>query len=216
VIDTLDERRSGLPWLWCLAPLPDGTLDADDRRQVSGVWAFRTALDAWPPGPPRRAEEAQARPVGSLYLTAEGDTLDWLCWRHYGRTAGTVEAVLSANPGLAHQGPELPAGLFVWLPEVPAAPEATAPRLWDESAPPTPDDLGRPQTASAASAVYRTAEGDTLDWLCWRHYGAAGHEAAVLEANPGLADLGPELTSGLHVTLPVLPKPAAQAVPLWP
>lgn len=31
----------------------------------------------------------------------QGETLDALCWRHYGSTAGTVEAVLDANPGLA-------------------------------------------------------------------------------------------------------------------
>ncbi|MBC9973822.1 tail protein X [Escherichia coli] len=29
------------------------------------------------------------------------DTVDALCWRHYGRTQGVTEQVLKANPGLA-------------------------------------------------------------------------------------------------------------------
>lgn len=28
------------------------------------------------------------------------DTVDALCWRHYGRTQGVTEQVLKANPGL--------------------------------------------------------------------------------------------------------------------
>ena len=41
---------------------------------------------------------------------------------------------------------------------------------------------------------WRTTDGDMLDDICQRHYGSAGLNqslAAVLEANPGLADLGP-------------------------
>lgn len=33
------------------------------------------------------------------------DTVDALCWRHYGRTQGVTEQVLKANPGLAECGP---------------------------------------------------------------------------------------------------------------
>ncbi len=33
------------------------------------------------------------------------DTVDALCWRHYGRTQGVTEQVLKANPGLAEHGP---------------------------------------------------------------------------------------------------------------
>ncbi len=40
----------------------------------------------------------------------QGETLDALCWRHYGSTAGTVEAVLEANPGLAQHGVVRPMG----------------------------------------------------------------------------------------------------------
>ncbi|TCW81003.1 phage tail protein [Burkholderia sp. SRS-46] len=48
----------------------------------------------------------------------QGDTLDALCWRHYGSTAGTVEAVLEANPGLAELGVVLPMGTIVDMPEL--------------------------------------------------------------------------------------------------
>ena len=34
----------------------------------------------------------------------QGDTLDAICVRYYGRTEGVVEAVLAANPGLAELG----------------------------------------------------------------------------------------------------------------
>ena len=44
------------------------------------------------------------------------DTVDALCWRHYGRTQGVTEQVLKANPGLAEYGPFLPHGLQVELP----------------------------------------------------------------------------------------------------
>lgn len=47
---------------------------------------------------------------------AQGDTLDMLCWRHLGRTAGVVEQALALNAGLAAHGPSLPAGLSVTLP----------------------------------------------------------------------------------------------------
>ena len=29
----------------------------------------------------------------------QNDTVDQLCWRHYGKTAGVTEKVLEANPG---------------------------------------------------------------------------------------------------------------------
>lgn len=33
----------------------------------------------------------------------QNDTVDQLCWRHYGKTAGVTEKVLEANPGLSNQ-----------------------------------------------------------------------------------------------------------------
>ncbi|OCJ24576.1 tail protein X [Serratia sp. 14-2641] len=46
-------------------------------------------------------------------IALQGDTLDALCHRHYGRTEGVVEAVLLVNPGLAEVGVILPHGT-VW------------------------------------------------------------------------------------------------------
>lgn len=60
------------------------------------------------------------------------ETVDALCWRHYGRTAGVTEDVLKANPGLADYGPTLPQGLVVTMPEAQrTAPERQMVNLWD-------------------------------------------------------------------------------------
>ena len=48
---------------------------------------------------------------------SQGDTLDLLCFRYYGRTASVVEAALNANPGLADLGAVLPAGTLLTLPD---------------------------------------------------------------------------------------------------
>lgn len=67
------------------------------------------------------------------YITADGDTLDLICWRYYGRTSGVVEAVLGANRGLAALGPVYAAGVVIELPEAAPPDPAAAPvtRLWD-------------------------------------------------------------------------------------
>jgi phage tail protein X len=50
----------------------------------------------------------------------QGDTVDELCFRHLGTTAGgVVESTYSMNFGLAELGPVLPAGTQVELPEKP-------------------------------------------------------------------------------------------------
>ena len=62
----------------------------------------------------------------------QGDTVDLLCWRHYGRTTGMVEIVLEMNAGLADHGPFLPHGLEVEMPDKPATtPTAPLLQLWD-------------------------------------------------------------------------------------
>lgn len=62
----------------------------------------------------------------------QNDTVDALCWRHYGRTAGVTEAVLEANHGLADHGPTLPQGLAVTMPDAQApAPQRQMVNLWD-------------------------------------------------------------------------------------
>lgn len=62
----------------------------------------------------------------------QGDTVDLLVYRHFGRTAGLVEVVLELNPGLADLGPVLPLGTVVELPTAQA--EQTSKKLiqlWD-------------------------------------------------------------------------------------
>ncbi|WP_341743091.1 tail protein X [Azonexus hydrophilus] len=48
----------------------------------------------------------------------------------------------------------------------------------------------------------RSHQGDSVDSLCWRHLGSSAPVESVLEANPGLAALGPILPEGTLVTLP--------------
>ena len=57
----------------------------------------------------------------------QGDTLDAICVRYYGRTEGVVEAVLAANPGLAELGAGLPDGNCT----VQTAPVAETVNLWE-------------------------------------------------------------------------------------
>jgi len=47
----------------------------------------------------------------------QGETLDQLCYRVLGTTAGVTERALQMNPGLAEFGPILPHGTLVTLPE---------------------------------------------------------------------------------------------------
>lgn len=63
----------------------------------------------------------------------QGDTVDALCYRHLGSTAGMVEQTYQLNPGLADLGPILPLGTALTLPEVAddAAPADTTIQLWD-------------------------------------------------------------------------------------
>lgn len=65
------------------------------------------------------------------YHTQDGDVLDAICWKYYGRQAGAVEAVLEANMHLAAIGEVLPAGLVIVLPELEAPALPTTVRLWD-------------------------------------------------------------------------------------
>lgn len=60
----------------------------------------------------------------------QGDTLDAICHRHYGRTAGVVEAALHANPHLPDLGPVLPMGTPVLLPAAVPEPSKKVQQLW--------------------------------------------------------------------------------------
>ncbi|EIN1870718.1 tail protein X [Salmonella enterica subsp. enterica serovar Banana] len=61
----------------------------------------------------------------------QGDTLDALCARYYGRTEGVVETVLQANPGLSELGVILPHGTAIDLPDAETSPTAETLNLWD-------------------------------------------------------------------------------------
>ena len=66
------------------------------------------------------------------YRTKDGDTLDAICWAHYGQQAGAVEDVLEANPGLAQVGTIFSAGVLIELPSRNAPSQTIQPvRLWD-------------------------------------------------------------------------------------
>jgi phage tail protein X len=70
-------------------------------------------------------------PMTLSIITSDGDMLDAICKRRYGRES-VVPLVLDANPHLAKQPATLPAGLVVVLPDVPETPEVDPPeiRLW--------------------------------------------------------------------------------------
>jgi phage tail protein X len=63
----------------------------------------------------------------------QGETLDALCQRVLGRTAGVTEAALAANPGLADLGTWLPIGTLVDLPDATQTTQTQAAlvQLWD-------------------------------------------------------------------------------------
>lgn len=67
----------------------------------------------------------------TYYRSSEGDTVDLMAWKFYGRqNNGVVEAVLQANPGLADRGPILPEGVRVALPDVTPDESTASVRLW--------------------------------------------------------------------------------------
>lgn len=75
-----------------------------------------------------------ATPV-TMVRSVQGDTLSGIVWRHMGQGPGRVEAVLAANPHLAHMPALLPAGVAVELPATTNTTNRPAPvstvRLWD-------------------------------------------------------------------------------------
>lgn len=65
------------------------------------------------------------------YVTAQGDTPDYIAWKQYGTQGGRVtERVLAANPGLAEMGPILPAGIVVYLPALDTVEATKGVKLW--------------------------------------------------------------------------------------
>ncbi len=66
------------------------------------------------------------------YRASDGETLDQICFAHYGKTQGIVEKVLDANTGLADLGPILIAGTLITLPAIRTIePSAVKTGLWE-------------------------------------------------------------------------------------
>lgn len=68
--------------------------------------------------------------------------------------------------------------------------------------------------------TYLSKQGDVLDRICFAQYGACTSDTlnAVLDANYGLADLGPILPAGVQITLPdqaPVTAPPSAGVSLW-
>jgi len=68
----------------------------------------------------------------SVYVTIDGDMVDQIAHRVFGRHGRNTEAVYDINPGLAALGPVLQAGIVIKLPSVQ---QEVTPRqfrkLWD-------------------------------------------------------------------------------------
>lgn len=66
--------------------------------------------------------------------------------------------------------------------------------------------------------TYITSAGDTVDYIAYKYYGTLSGLTAeqLLNANPGIADLGPVLPSGIVLTMPVIATATIQtSVRLW-
>ena len=67
-----------------------------------------------------------------VYTSQQGDTVDLICWKHYGHTKDVTEQVLDVNPGLAALGPVLPLGTKLNMPVVERVTETPRVlKLWD-------------------------------------------------------------------------------------
>ncbi|WP_234928234.1 tail protein X [Aeromonas veronii] len=66
--------------------------------------------------------------------------------------------------------------------------------------------------------TYRTSDGDTLDYIAWKFYETLEGRVVeqLLDANQGIADLGPVLPAGVLVKMPdIAPQQQEQGVRLW-
>ena len=68
---------------------------------------------------------------GEVYLTTDGDMIDDLCFRQYGRQSGAVEHVLTTNRHLQSQPTALPHGIPITFRPLPLPTKERTVRLWD-------------------------------------------------------------------------------------
>jgi len=67
----------------------------------------------------------------ATYRTRDGDMIDAICWKHYGRESAVID-VMETNPKLADRGEVLQAGILIDLPNLPEpSTDTEVVRLWD-------------------------------------------------------------------------------------
>jgi phage tail protein X len=69
--------------------------------------------------------------MNPVVTARQHDTLDLICWRHFGQTAVVTEMAMELNPGIASFGEVLPEGLQVTLPASAPPREVQTVHLWD-------------------------------------------------------------------------------------
>ncbi len=106
-----------------------GDRKAEAEKHIGGRSAPRRALG----NQRHRRRAAHHRGADLMRVRAiQGDTIDAICQRVYGRTASVTEAVLAANPGIADLGPILPHGTELVLPDISPQQQAVQTvQLWD-------------------------------------------------------------------------------------
>ena len=63
-------------------------------------------------------------------IAQQNDTIDLICWRQFGITAGITEQVMQLNPHIEHNSPTLPVGTVITLPTEQVSIQQTI-QLWD-------------------------------------------------------------------------------------
>jgi phage tail protein X len=64
------------------------------------------------------------------YITKDGDVLDAICWKYYGKTSGVLEKVLEANRHLSQLDSVLNANIKIVLPDLIQEEETESVKLW--------------------------------------------------------------------------------------
>lgn len=96
------------------------------------------------------------------YLTKEGDTADEICWRYYGFTDVSTEAVYRRNGFLAFMRPVLPGMLLIVLPVISTEEIGQGAAFW----PTVERQLYVPETTETAVSAETNTEDPTAEGCC--------------------------------------------------